>query len=43
MPRLRNASPIPLGSYCCCENSSDSDNLLVNEKDSEGQEAVVRG
>ena len=38
--RLQSVYPIPVGCYCCnCENSSESDKLLVNERDSECHKA----
>ena len=42
MQRLRSVSPIPVGCYCCqSENGSESDKLLVIERDSERHEDVV--
>ena len=32
---------LPVGCYSCCESSSESNKLLVNERDSECHKAVV--
>ena len=41
MLRLQSISPIPVTIAANCENSSESDKLLINERDSECHKALV--